>query len=289
MNGWLVVNNFINDRKFNELYSWFLDASKENNIELSLKRTGDLISVLGEKPYNDTPDFVLFWDKDIYLAQRLELMGMKVFNSAHAIEVCDNKALTAIQLSNNSIRIPKTIIAPKTFEGIGYNSTEFIEYAGENLKYPFIIKEVYGSFGQQVYLAETQQQAEIIIKKLDYKDFIMQELIKSSWGKDIRINIVENRAVASMYRYSTVGDFRSNITLGGQMETYQPNKEQIEIAIQACSAVGVDFGGVDILFGKNDTPIVCEVNSNPHFKTTYECTKINIAKVIIEYIKRKCI
>lgn len=289
MNGWLVVNNFINDSKFSELYSWFLDASSVNNINLILKRTGDLILLSGERPFDERPDFVLFWDKDIYLAQRLEHMGIKVFNTARAIEICDNKALTAIHLSNSNIRMPRTIIAPKTFEGIGYNNLNFIESAEEELKYPFIVKEVYGSFGRQVYLVENRQQAEETISKLGYKDFIMQELIKTSWGRDLRINVVGNHEVASMYRYSTKGDFRSNITLGGQMERYQPSKEQIDMAIKACKVVGLDFGGVDLLFGEADAPIVCEVNSNPHFKTTYDCTGINLAESIIEYIKRKCI
>ncbi len=288
MNGWLVVNNFIDSYKFKELYNWFLEASKKFNIVLALKKTGDFVSILGKGEYIELPDFVLFWDKDIYLAQRLENMGIRVFNSAHAIEVCDNKALTAIQLSKNSIIIPKTIIAPKTFEGIGYKNTSFLEYAEEELKYPFIIKEVYGSFGHQVYLADNREKAEIIIKKIGYKDFIMQELIKNSWGKDVRINIVGDCEVASMYRYNTKGDFRSNITLGGQMKQYTPSKEQVEIALQACVAVGVDFGGVDILFDNNDTPIVCEVNSNPHFKSTYDCTGINMAEIIIEHIIRKC-
>ena len=261
---------------------------QKSDVELSIKTTGDFVSILGKEIYNELPDFVLFWDKDIYLAQRLENMGVRVFNSAHAIEVCDNKALTAIQLSKNNITIPKTIIAPKTFEGIGYKNTRFLEYAEEELKYPFIIKEVYGSFGHQVYLADNREKAEIIINRIGHKDFIMQELIKNSWGKDIRINIVGNCEVASMYRYNTEGDFRSNITLGGKMKQYTPSKEQVEIAIQACVAVGVDFGGVDILFSDNDTPIVCEVNSNPHFKSTYDCTGINMAEIIIEHIIRKC-
>ena len=29
MNGWLVVNNFIDSYKFKELYNWFIDASKK--------------------------------------------------------------------------------------------------------------------------------------------------------------------------------------------------------------------------------------------------------------------
>ena len=79
MNGWLVVNNFIDSYKFKELYNWFIDASKKD-VELSDKNHRDFVSILGKEIYNELPDFVLFWDKDIYLAQRLENMGVRVFN-----------------------------------------------------------------------------------------------------------------------------------------------------------------------------------------------------------------
>ena len=39
----------------------------------------------------------------------------------------------------------------------------------------------------------------------------------------------------------------------------------------------------DILFGENG-PILCEVNSNAHFKNIYDCTGENVADYIIEYI-----
>ena len=40
---------------------------------------------------------------------------------------------------------------------------------------------------------------------------------------------------------------------------------------------------MDILFGENG-PILCEVNSNAHFKNIYDCTGENVADYIIEYI-----
>jgi len=43
---------------------------------------------------------------------------------------------------------------------------------------------------------------------------------------------------------------------------------------------------VDILFGK-DGPILCEVNSNAHFKTTLECTGVNMALEIMRHIAGK--
>ena len=50
------------------------------------------------------------------------------------------------------------------------------------------------------------------------------------------------------------------------MKGYTPTKEQEKLAIKTCQVLGLDFAGVDILFGENDEPIVCEVNSNAHFK-----------------------
>lgn len=58
------------------------------------------------------------------------------------------------------------------------------------------------------------------------------------------------------------------------------------MALRAVEALGLDFAGVDVLFGKNG-PLVCEVNSNAHFKTTLECTGVNMADAIMSHIKRK--
>lgn len=43
---------------------------------------------------------------------------------------------------------------------------------------------------------------------------------------------------------------------------------------------------MDILFGKEEEPILCEVNSNAHFKNIYDCTGVNVAEHIMKYIKR---
>ena len=49
---------------------------------------------------------------------------------------------------------------------------------------------------------------------------------------------------------------------------------------------GLDFAGVDVLFGR-DGPLLCEVNSNAHFKTTLECTGVNMAVEIMRHIARR--
>ena len=70
------------------------------------------------------------------------------------------------------------------------------------------------------------------------------------------------------------------------MENYTPTEAECALAIRATELLGLDFAGVDVLFGK-DGPILCEVNSNAHFKTTLECTGVNMAVEIMRYIAGK--
>ena len=284
MKGLLIVNSFLNINKFSDLYELFKNASLKYKVELLIKTTDEFCLCLDNKlsEYKDI-DFILFWDKDIYLAQRLEFLGFRVFNSAKAIELCDNKALTALELNKASVRIPKTIIAPKTFEGVFYNNLNFLNSSEKELGYPMIIKEVYGSFGKQVYLAKSREEALRIINNIGYKDFIMQEFIETSFGRDVRINVVGGKVVSAMGRINE-NDYRSNITNGGMITKVKITEGEANLAIKACNALGLDFAGVDVLYGENNEPIICEVNSNPHFRSSLECTGIDLSEKIIKYI-----
>ena len=282
MLGWLIVNGFLGSNKFNELYNYLQNSANEYGISLQIKSNDELVGELSSG-FEKLPDFAIFWDKDVYLAKRLEESGVRLFNSATAVEICDNKILTALTL-NDKVKTPKTIIAPKTFEGVNYSDKTFLKNATKELGFPLIIKEAYGSFGHQVYLANDYLSAEKIIDRLGHKDFLMQEFISSSYGKDVRVNVVGGKVVCAMLRYNE-NDFRSNISSGGKMKKITLNSKQEELAVKVCSIIGLDFAGVDILFGENDQPILCEVNSNPHFKSSLECTGVDMSKEIIKYIK----
>ena len=282
MKGWLIVNGFVASNKFHEIYSYLSGAAARRKIDLEMRTSDSFATPVGEKICKDLrPDFVLFWDKDIHLASRLEGEGIRLFNSASAIEICDNKILTAKALCGK-VPTPRTIISPKTFEGVGYNTLNFVENATRVLGLPLIIKEEYGSFGAQVYLAKTLDEARNIVKSLGYKGFVMQEFIKESEGCDVRVNVVGGKIVSAMERYNE-NDFRSNISNGGSMRGIELPKEFAEAAVRTCQIIGLDFAGVDILFGK-DGPVVCEVNSNPHFKSSLECTGVDMSEEIMKYI-----
>ncbi|MBQ7348829.1 MAG: RimK family alpha-L-glutamate ligase [Clostridia bacterium] len=283
MQGYLIVNGFLRSDKYYGIYELLTKAFHSCGVKLDLITSDRLNS---KKDFPKAPDFALFWDKDYYLADSLEKDGVKLFNSALSVLYCDNKILTYKKLTEAGVRVPKTLVAPKTFEGVNYCDLSFVDRAVEQLGLPMIIKEAYGSFGAQVYLADTLNKAKEIVTKIAPKDFVFQQFIETSRGKDLRVNVVGGKVVATILRKND-NDFRSNITLGGDMEPFILDKTQEKLAIKACNALGLDFAGVDVLFGENGEPIICEVNSNPHFKTTLECTGVNLAEHIVKHIINK--
>jgi RimK family alpha-L-glutamate ligase len=288
MRGILIVNEFLRTDKFEEIYALLSNAAQTQAIDLVVKTNAEIVDIVSEdknavRALN--ADFCLFWDKDIYLAKRLENAGVRLFNSAVAIENCDDKMRTQIAIESRRLPTPKTFFAPKTFETVGYNRVSFIEKAENSLGYPIVIKEAFGSFGWQVYLSKNREETLNILQKIGVKPFLMQEFIQESAGKDLRVNVVGENAVCAMERYNE-RDFRSNVTGGGKTKPHELTQEEKWLAINACKAVGADFAGVDLLFGK-DKMLVCEVNSNPHFKSTLDCTGVDLAQHIFRYIKER--
>lgn len=290
MTGWLIVNEFLQSNKFNEIHSWLVEAAKKQGVILEQKTNAQLLidlssPVYREKSPSSGPDFVLFWDKDIRLARHMELLGYPVFNSAEAIGICDDKSLTHQLLMKGDIPMPRTIIAPMTYSNIGYTNTSFLSEVAVRLGFPMVVKECFGSFGQQVYLLHSLEELKEKVKALGSKPFLFQKFVTSSRGRDIRLQVVGGEVIASMYRYSVNGDFRANLTIGGRMEAHKPTLREKELALRCCEIIGLDFAGVDLLFGEDELPLVCEVNSNAHFKNIYDCTGVNAADAIISHIR----
>lgn len=269
MTGFLIINHFLKGKKFDTLHRHLADAASKSEINLIIRTNLEAIFDKSE------PDFVLFWDKDINLAAAFEKRGIPVFNSARAIALCDDKAKTYLALQG-IVPQPKTIVAPLSFSESDY--TDFVHIAADELGMPVVFKECCGSFGEQVHLCRSEDEVLCHIKD---KPFLLQEYIDCD-STDVRLEIVDGKCVAAMKRHND-NDFRSNITNGATAIAYTPSNAEIELAIKACDALGLMFGGVDILDGR----FVCEVNSNAHIINLMQCTGIDIAPFIFDMIRKK--
>jgi len=287
--GLIIYNGFLSSPAFFDFANMLKEAATRRNHTISLKKNDEILNELSSgngEQFIKKYDYVLFTDKDIYLAERLEARGVPVFNRPRAIEISDDKIKTYIALEQNNIPIPKTIVAPKTFGLPLPLSSSYIERVIDKFGYPFIIKEAFGSFGEQVYLVEDKEALLFYLQKVGGKPFLFQQYISSSYGRDVRVQVVGDKVIAAMKR-SASGDFRANVTKGGKMEPYEPNEYEKELAIAATKAIGAHFAGVDLLFGDGEKRYVCEVNSNAHIRNLLDCTSINVASFIIELIEKE--
>lgn len=281
MQGYLITNAFMRGGSFETMRNLFMDAAQKQGVMLLPRTNADFVRGV---PQNEAA-FALFYDKDIRLAQRLEMQGVRVFNRASAIALCDDKTLTHLQLERANLPQPKYVLGPQTFSGVGYGDMRFVEEAGDVLGWPMVIKEGCGSFGQQVYLAHNVMEAKQLVERIGAKPMLFQQFISECAGRDERLFVVAGKVIAAIRRESRRGDFRANIENGGYPAAYQPTEEECDLAVRACVALSLDFAGVDILPSK-DGPLLCEVNSNAHFAGLKQVTGVNPAEHIISYIRR---
>ncbi len=229
MYGWIVYNGALRIKKIEKLVERLSSRGAEKGMTLELVKNNELLPSYGAKgeaelttlkPFKK-PEFIIFWDKDIFLAKHLEMMGFKLFNSREAIEVCDNKALTQLKLANLGIRMPKTIVGPFVFHKQNLSDT-YIDHVFETLGPSVVLKESHGSFGMQVYKVDSREAFKEKVEGIGNNAFIMQEYIETTYGRDVRVNIIGGKIVGAMKRQSTE-DFRANITLGRRGRSREPH------------------------------------------------------------------
>lgn len=232
---------------------------------------------MGNIRFENKADFVVYLDKDNYLANIIDKSRVKMFNSARSIELCDDKMLTHIALSDAGINMPDTIPCMLCYTQGSEVSEAFIERVEKRLGYPLIAKQSFGSLGSGVCLVKNSAELKETEKRLMYYPHLYQKYISANPGTDIRIIVIGGKYVAAMKRHNK-NDYRSNIELGGTGESFTPGEEFICVAERAADILGLDYCGVDLLIDDNNRPVLCEVNSNAFFTGIERCTGVNIAR-----------
>jgi RimK family alpha-L-glutamate ligase len=258
-------------------------------IELVHKTNEELLTLINGQNVEckfdlSTFDFVIYLDKDKYISLMLEKSHLKLFNSSFSIELCDDKMLTHIFLANNGIKMPKTLTYPLCYEYNG--SLNYLNDIKKELTFPFVIKENFGSLGQQVYLVANDEELLNIENKLRYKPHIYQEYISYEEGIDYRLILIGENVVASMKRVNN-NSFKANIAQGGKGYNFEPSEKMKKMAIDASKVLGLDYCAIDFVINSDGEPILIEVNSNAYFTEIEKVTGVNIAKLYANYVRSK--
>lgn len=283
-NGLIVVNGYGLADGIKNQVSRLQDEFKKRNCFVEVMKNNEVLAYIDQgKITCKLPkyDFVIYLDKDRYVAELLERCGYRLFNNTKSIVECDDKMLTHIKLSNSGIEMPTTISSTLCYRDDG--NRDYLKDVAKIMGFPMIVKENYGSLGKQVYLIKNAAELKQIEDKLIHIPHIFQKFISSSKGKDFRIIVIGHKVVAYMKRENK-NSYLSNLATGGTASKIELPKSYLEVAIKASEILNLDYCGVDILEGDNGEPILSEVNSNAFYEGIEKTTGINVAGCYVDYI-----
>lgn len=290
LRGLIIINGYPNGEKFYRQGERLKAALENQGAEADVLKNGEVYALLQKdggialelpREYG----FAVYLDKDKYLGYMLEGAGLRLFNPARAVEICDDKMTTYLALRKAGLSLAETIPAPLCYTPNASPDDKFLKKVSDKLGFPLVVKKSYGSFGAGVRLVHGMPQLRETAREFLYTPHFYQRYIAESCGKDLRVIVVGGRAVGGMERVAANREFRSNIELGGTGRNADLKAEYAHAAESAAKALGLDYCGVDLL-ETEDGPMICEVNSNAFFEGFEAATGIDVAEKYAEYILR---
>lgn len=213
--------------------------------------------------------------------RHFERMGVAMVNGPAAIEDTADKLHTLQILSRAGLPIPRTILGKFPVD---------VNLVERELGFPVVVKTLRGTRGTGVVLCNDRAQFNDLANLLDGAnpgaDFIFQQYISASHGRDVRVLVVNGKAVAAMERRSSDGSFKSNISLGGHALPFDLPKPMQKLALKVARALRLDVAGVDILFDA-DGYRVCEANSSPGFQGLEKVCNISVPAAIFDAVLKR--
>ena len=209
-----------------------------------------------------------------YILRTLERWGIPTLNTAHAVELCDDKAQNSLALEAVGVPTPRTLVA--------FSVDSALE-ACEQVGYPAVLKPVTGSWGRLLAKANGPEQARAILEQkhelgsFHHQIYYVQEFVDKP-DRDIRAYVVGDRILAASYRSSA--HWVTNAHRGAVSLPCPVTPEIEDLALRACRAVGARLAGVDLIESGSGLQIV-EVNSGGEFRGLMTTTDVDIADAIV--------
>jgi RimK family alpha-L-glutamate ligase len=203
---------------------------------------------------------------------RLEAAGVAVFNSPKAIECAVDKYLASARLEAAGLIVPPTVVCE--------NSSDALD-AFEQLSGDVVVKPIFGSEGRGIVRVSDRELALRTFRTLERLGAVLylQRFIENE-GFDVRVLVLDGRVLGSIRRRAN-GDFRANVSCRGTAEPHTATDREARFALAAAEATGARFAGVDLLYGRDGTCYVIEVNAVPGWQAFRRVTGIDVAATVI--------
>ncbi len=290
MKGLILINAYSRMRAFEVQSSRLAEEFRGLGVDVGVLRNDSFLARIYDSEatvFLDGYDFCVYLDKDRYVLKALEGFGIPVFNRYDAIEACDDKMMTCLELAGRGFRLPDTLPGMLCYDPGEPVKDSSVDAVIDALGLPVVVKESYGSMGKGVRLARDRDELKAVMESVKLRPHLFQRFVSGSAGRDLRVIVVGGKAIGGMLRSSET-DFRSNVGCGGTGTSYDLSPETAVYAESIAEALGLDYCGIDLLFPDDGGDmIVCEVNSNAFFEAFEAATGKNVAREYAIHVVRK--
>jgi ribosomal protein S6--L-glutamate ligase len=211
--------------------------------------------------------------KRISMMEHLEFSGTCVMNPTYAYRKVKDKYSMSYTLAKAGLPVPRTYV------------TEMANWAHRaSQDFPQIVyKPIVGALGFGSMKFDDSDMAFNAFKTLErlgHPLYIQEYLDKPS--RDIRVFVIGDSVLASIYRVASPGKWKTNVAQGSQVKAFKLSVELEEISLKAVKAVGLLYAGVDII-ETSSGPVILEVNGSPSWQGLQQATGINVAEHLTRF------
>jgi tetrahydromethanopterin:alpha-L-glutamate ligase len=204
---------------------------------------------------------------------RLEKLGVRVVNSAAAIEHTVDKYYTSFLLADAGIPTPRTLVT-EDFDAAFAACREMGDV---------VIKPLFGSEGKGIVRASDEETAYRVLRAWELNRYIyyIQEYLPH-YQEDVRAFVIGDRVAAAMLRLGT--GWKTNFSKGAMVKPIKLSEEMETLALRAARLVGLDYAGVDLMPAENGKTYMVEINSVPGWRGLQKTTDQNIAEMVVDHV-----
>jgi RimK family alpha-L-glutamate ligase len=204
---------------------------------------------------------------------RLEQDGVRVMNTAAAIERTVDKAWTTAILEQAGLPTPETVVCERPEDAF-----EAFARMGD-----VVVKPLFGSMGLGMSRVSDEDMAWRVFRVVENVRavYYLQRFIPHG-GRDIRAFVLGGRVLGAIERRAA--GWRTNFSRGGSVQAIDLPPEWAALAVGAAQAVGAECAGVDLLPGEDGSIWVLEVNGIPGWEGLQKATGIDVAGAVIDQL-----
>ncbi|MDD6039751.1 MAG: ATP-grasp domain-containing protein [Clostridia bacterium] len=221
------------------------------------------------------PDAILSRQRDAFVSEQFERMGIPVFNNSLVCRICNDKRITYQFLQG--FPMPQTVFLSPTRQD-----------PPEGTRFPVVVKPACSHGGDRVLVAHNEHEWHEAAARILPQPALQQAVVTEA-GRDLRVYVLGGQILAGVMRTARTGVV-SNFKQGGHVALHQLTDAERELAQRVIdrfeqAGAPLHMAGVDLLYDHGH-PVLGEVEDVVGSRMLYNTSEIDIVALYLQHIAK---